>query len=111
MSLEMLPRGPREEGLPTVSGGEEPGDAVYRGSEVVAVALLYLPGVQRHPDPHPAPLVPGLGEDSPLGRERRFQGVWGGGEGRAAGVADHLEDVAAMGRDGGLHYLIVPSEG
>lgn len=55
-------------------------------------------------DPHPE--RPGLAQHRPVGRrqpaldfDRRPQRVLGGDEGGAEGVADRLEDVAAVDRD------------
>jgi len=67
--------GLREDYLPAVGGGFEPGRAVYGWAEVVAVALLAHSGVKRHANPQHGVLWPCLGLESCLRCGGRIQRI------------------------------------
>ena len=85
-----------------MAGGQQAREAVQPGSEVVAVAGFGGGGVQRHADPQGADVCSGQGSAAqrPLGSERGGDGIRCRGEGRLHGIADRLEEHAAVGLDG-----------
>ena len=101
----------RHQDLPPVPDGEDAGDAIDGGTEVVGVALLRVPGVQRHPHPEHAGVAPRLVGERPLTGDGGLHGLGRHREGGADGVADRLEDDAAMGLDRLAQQSVVASQG
>jgi len=103
--------GEGEEGLTAVACGEEARDAVEGRAKVVAVALVGGAGVQRHTHTYgfrQIPLLPLKGALSGKGGEES------GGRGRKGGIdgiADGLEDMAAVLFDGVAEDGVVAREG
>ena len=58
--------GQREQGLPAVGGGEQPGDPVDGWPKVIGVTLLSRAGMQRHAHPQVATRAPHLRLQRPL---------------------------------------------
>ena len=100
-----------KEDLSPVSGGQEAGEPVERGTEVIAPALLGGAGVQRHAHPQRADGGERLGGEGALGFQGRREGIGSRGKGGTELVADRLEDLAAMGLDGGAEKRVMASEG
>ena len=77
--------------------GQQAGEAIQAGREVIAITWLGHPGVQRHAHPERTRLVrPGRGLQRPLSGHRRRERWRGRGEGGLHRVADGLEGDAAM---------------
>src|SRR5580658_7243901 len=89
---------------------EQPRDAVERGSEVVALALIGRTGMNggtyaQSIDPRKI-----LRIQSALRIEYRCNGVLGAREGRTECIADGLKNVAIVVGDRRLHQRIVPAQ-
>ena len=96
-----------QEHLAAVPGGEQPRDAVDRRPEEVAVALLALAQVHRHPHTQPRRVGPRLGRERRLPGARGRDGVPRAGERRAEGIADGLDHAPAMLLDDTAQELVV----
>ncbi len=101
----------RQQDLPAVPGAHQACRPAQGDAVVVAAVLLGDARVQAHAHPHPGVLGPPLGEEGPLGGERRPDRLSGGVEGRAEGVAALAEDVAAAGLYGTLQNPVVTLHG
>jgi hypothetical protein len=101
-----LGRHPRDQHLPAVAGGHEPGGAVHRRAEVVAVALVDLAGV----DPHPHADAVHVGQGR-LGRFGRRHRVGGSPERGREPVPAGGEDVPAVGLDRSSQKPVVLGHG
>ena len=95
---------------------EQPRDAIDRRSEIIAVALVRMPGVDRHSHLEAVDAGPILGGEPLLCVERRGDRVGDVVKRRAKRVAHRLEDVSVVGfyrrlkdltvtADGGFHLL------
>ena len=84
----------REQRLAPVTSRQEPSYPVHGGAEVVSLALLRSAGVQCHPHPQGACLLPLLVKERSLNLKSGVEGVRGHPEGAAEGITDSLEDVA-----------------
>ena len=92
-----------EENLPAMAGGQQPGEAVERGREVIAALVrLGLPRVQRHPHPQAAYLREVVGKQGALTVEGGGDGGGGGREGGLDRIANGLEVNASVRLDGGI---------
>ena len=66
-----LPGGFGQQNLATGAGGQEPGEAIERGGEVVAVVRCRGAGVQRHADPDRTEGAPVFSDAGRAGRQPR----------------------------------------
>ena len=97
----------RDQDLATVTDGEDAGRAVERRSEVVAVADLGGPRVDRHPDPELPDLAPVRVAQGALGIERGRDRGDGLREHREEAVAGRLDHGSVVALDGGPQQGIV----
>src|ERR687894_211680 len=84
----------REQHLPTVGCGKQPGNPIYRRTEVVPVSLLCSACVQSHPHPKRLALLPFGREEPTLRLQGGLQGIRGSWKDGTEGVTNRLEDVA-----------------
>ncbi len=84
-----------DEDLPAVPDREQTGEPVEGGAEVVAIAGLHRPGMDRHPHSQGTGLAPCVSQERALPRERRLDGRRGAREDGEHAVPGRLEDLAA----------------
>ena len=101
----------REQDLPAVAEREDAGDTVERRAEVVAVALLGQPGMQRHTHPQRAGRSPRFGVQRALRGQRGGQRIGGTREDRVDAIADRLENHTALRSDRLPQHGIVARKG
>ena len=105
----------REQHLAAVAGRQQPRQPVQGRGAVGAVAVgVGRAGVQRQPHPQrlgQPGVGPRLGQQRPLGVERRGHRGRGGGEGGQQRVADRPGDDAAVVGDGGAEDRLVAGDG
>ena len=94
-----LPGGFGQQNLTTCAGGQEPGEAIERGGEVVAVVRCCGASVQRHADPDRTEGAPVFGDQGALGGNRGQHRVERRGKGGLNGIADDLEADAIVSAD------------
>jgi hypothetical protein len=95
ISYQLLSR-QREQHLPAVGCGQEPGNPVYGWAEVVPVSLLCGSSVQSHPHPKRLALLPFGRMEPTLSLQGGLQCIRGGWKDGTEGVTDRLEDVATI---------------
>ena len=95
---QQLAGGVREQNLPAMPYRQQPRHLVKRRAEVVAVALVGCSGVQYRTHTQ-GRRPPWLGLELTLGGQGGGERLVRGGEGGVEGIADRLEDVAAVGLD------------
>ena len=100
----------RADDLAAVGDGEDPGDAVEGGAEVVPVARLRLARVEGHPDAQLAGLAPSCRAKRPLGSKCGVDGGDRVGEHRQDPIARRLDHSAAIGLDRGTEEPVVLGE-
>ena len=86
---------PRDQNLPAVRGGRDPGGPVHRRAEEIAAPRLGFACVDPHADPQGPGLVPRLVVQRPLGRETGLDAVRRGREHGHQPVSRPLHDSAA----------------
>ena len=101
---------PREDDLASVGDRHQARAAVEGGTEVVRATALDRACVDAHADSDRAQLAPVLLEQGELPRRRRLDGRGGVPERRVDGVADRLEDDAAVPFDRFGEQLVVPRD-
>ena len=104
-------RRPGHHDLAAVGGGNQTSRSINCRSEVVAVTLLTLAGVQGHAHPQHRARRPWLGDEGTLSRLGRLHGVFGCRKGSAECVPHGLEDVATRGFDRRSHEVVVTAQG
>jgi hypothetical protein len=82
--------------LPTVAERENAGDTIEGGAEVVPIAQLGCPSVQRHTHPQLAGLAPWLDVQCALRGQGGVERATSSGERRLEAIAGRLEDHAAI---------------
>ena len=90
-----------------MSDGEQARDPVDGATEIVVVPLLRSSCVQGHTDTQRGFRIPGFGIESLLGRQRSLQCAPRRCKGGAEGIADRLEDHAAVRLDSQTQQGIV----
>ena len=100
----------RRHHLAAVGGRHQPRRAVDRRAEVVAVALVDLTGVDRHPDPDRQTGGPRLGPDRPLRLDGCCDCVGCTRERHGEAVSARGEDVARVACDRAAHEIVVAGE-
>ena len=94
-----LPGGFGQQHLTTGAGCQEPGEAIERGGEVVAIVRCRGAGVQRHAHRDRTERAPVFGDQGALGGNRGQHRVERRGKGGLNGIADGLEADAIVGAD------------
>jgi hypothetical protein len=94
-----LPGGFGQQNLTTGAGGQEPGEAIERGGEVVTVVRCGGAGVQCHTNPDRTEGAPVFSDQRPLRRNRSPHCVERGGKSSLNGITDDLEADTIVGED------------
>jgi hypothetical protein len=82
---------------------EQACDAIDRGPEIIAVALVGCTGVERHAHAHAVDGAEILANECSLRGKHCSDGIFGPREGHAEFIADRLEDEPAVMRRGRAH--------
>src|SRR5579872_2832139 len=101
----------RQQHLTAVPDGHEPRYAIDRRSEVVAVALFRVAGVQAHSDLQSANAGEIFLRKGSLCLDGRVDCLGSRGKGAAKRVAHGLENVATTSDNGGAHEMLVTRDG
>jgi hypothetical protein len=89
----------------------EPGAAIERGTEVMAIAELDIANVDRHANPQWSRLLPHCVGEPALCSSRRVRCVFDSRERRVYGVADGLKYRAVSRLDGAAQYHVMKRDG
>ena len=88
----------------------KPGRPVHRRTEIVAVALLHLAGMQAHPHPQDAPLRPTLTAQPSCASSAAPKPVASTVKGGREPIPDRGEHPATMGLDARPHDLVMAGQ-
>ena len=109
LALQQIGGGARDDDLATVADREQSRNAIDRWEEVITVAFVGRPRVQRRTHAHAVNCGEVFGHKGALRSERGRHRVFGTPERGAKRVADRLEDVTAVRVDRRAHQRIVPA--